>query len=72
MIQVMTWTVVYRASPKTEQRELVRYTQEAANKFARGVIEDGGVAMVVEGSQEEASDDLNDNLPESTRSILKW
>lgn len=48
----MVWTVVYRTDSKSPQMELDRYTKEAAEHFATGIIDAGGVAVVVEDVKE--------------------
>jgi hypothetical protein len=54
------WTVHFRIDSKSKQQELVRYTEEAAVHFAQGIIDSGGVAVVVEGldDEEETNDDF--------------
>lgn len=52
-MKTIIWTVVFRDSAESPQQELVRYTKEAANFFALSIINNGGVAIVVEGEDEE-------------------
>lgn len=48
----MVWTVVYRTDSKSPQQELDRYTQEAAEHFAQGIIDTGGVAIITEDAKD--------------------
>ena len=52
-MKTIIWTVVFRDSADNPQQELIRYTKEAANAFALSVINNGGVAIVVEGEDED-------------------
>ena len=64
----MTWTVIFRDGPDTPQQDLVRYTEEAANAFAKSVIENGGVAIITEGDEEDLDAPANNN----SRGGLTW
>jgi hypothetical protein len=66
----LIWTVVFRDDASSPQQELVRYTEEAANSFAAHIIENGGVAIVVEGDEEDTPD--TDSSFNNGRSSLKW
>lgn len=48
MTFTMVWTVTYRTDSKSAQCELKRYTKEAADYFAEGIIAAGGVAVITE------------------------
>jgi hypothetical protein len=66
------YTVTFRMDAKSPQQELKRYTKEAAESFADGVISMGGVAIVNEGIAEEPiSDDIVDNSLKDNRR-LTW
>lgn len=54
-MKTVTYTVVFRDSADHPQQELVRYTKEAADHFALLIVNNGGVAIVVE-DEEEAPD----------------
>lgn len=68
----MVWTVTYRTDSKSPQQELDRYTAEAANHFAQGIIDAGGVAIVTEDFRSDAPANEEDGpIVNDTRS-LTW
>jgi len=74
-MQVLTYTVVFRESNEAPQEEFVRYTRQAAEAFAKLVQDNGGVAIVVEGSEEhDEHDDFSHpaNKHNPRRSSLEW
>jgi len=66
----LEYTVTFRIDSKSPQQELKRYTKEAANNFADGIVAMGGVAIITEGICEEPISDELVN-PHEARS-LKW
>lgn len=63
MMKTMIWTVVFRDDAESPQQELIRYTEAAANRFAKSIMDTGGVAIVVEGEEDspETDDDFHLN-----------
>jgi hypothetical protein len=53
-IGTMVWTVTFRMDAKSAQQELPRYTKEAADAFAQGILDLGGVAIVTEDYEEDS------------------
>lgn len=51
-MKTLIYTVVFRDSADHPQQELIRYTREAADHFAFLIVENGGVAIVIEGEEE--------------------
>lgn len=47
----LSWVVTYRLDNDSPQSEVTKFTQESANRFAAGIIADGGVAVVTEDSR---------------------
>ena len=69
----LTWTVVFREGNNSPQEEFVRYTQEAADAFANLVQTNGGVAIVVEGSEEVPGNDPDNFVNTSrNRGHIEW
>jgi len=72
-IQTIVWVVTFRDSARSPQQELIRYTSEAAIKFARHIIENGGIAIITETTEEAAPTSFDEPLnPLNPRSPLIW
>lgn len=72
-MQRLTWTVVFRESNNSPQEEFVRYTQQAAASFANLVQANGGVAVVVEASEEVPGNDPDNYIASNrNRGSIEW
>ena len=69
-IETLIWTVVFRDSTDSPQQELKRYTEQAADRFALDVITNGGVAIVIEGSEPDGPDMAVFNIRD--KGELEW
>lgn len=56
----LVYTVIHRSAPTEPQQETKRFTKQAANHMAALVIDDGGVAAVVEHEEEDIPDITDD------------
>lgn len=66
---MLVYVVTYRIDSKSPQSELVRFTQESADHFAKGIIDSGGVAIVTEDAREEVASEEPVNHPSRS---LQW
>lgn len=72
-LQTIVWVVTFRDSPQSPQQELTRYTREAAVKFARHIMDNGGVAIINETMEEAAPTTFEEPVnPANPRSMLTW
>jgi len=62
MASVIIYVVTYKDSPKSPQREITRYTEESAKRFAKLIEEEGGVAVITEDVEEDGQDQF-ETLP---------
>lgn len=44
----MVWIITFRLNKQSPQQEIKKYTKEAADHFAEGIMDAGGVAVVTE------------------------
>jgi hypothetical protein len=54
---ILVYVVTYRVDSKSPQSELVRFTKEAADHFAKGIVDSGGVAIVTEDVRDQVASD---------------
>lgn len=70
---IIIYTVTYKQTPKSPQREVTFYTQALAKKFAKLVEEDGGVAVMTEDTEEDGQDQFETlPIPPSMKDNLTW
>ena len=71
-IGTLIWIVVFRVDAKNEQQQSVKYTEEAANTFAKAIQDNGGIAIVIEDFEANTVDREIYNLNNPSRGKLTW
>lgn len=56
-IGTLVWIITFRYEGMNQQQEVTRYTAESAYSFARGIQDNGGVAVVTESFEPSSAND---------------